>query len=177
MRKENGITIIVLVITIIVLMIIAGISINEGGKSINMSKLENLKTNMLLIKAKAKEYAENANFKLGTNIDSLSSEDKDKRIETALKELTGEKVSEADYNILENIKIDISNIPEYVYYYKLTDDNLKQLGLGSIKLEKDEFYIIEYNIKDIKIEIYNTKGFENDKTYYYSLTELENLDI
>ena len=38
-------------------------------------------------------------------------------------------------------------------------------------------YIIKYNIKDMTIEIYNTQGFENGDKTYYSLSELENLEI
>ena len=68
MREDRGITITTLVITIIVLLIIAGISAGTGNKVIKSSELENVKTNMLLIKAKGKEYVENANFKLGTKL-------------------------------------------------------------------------------------------------------------
>ena len=175
MKKENGITLTVLVITIIVLVIISGITINEGMESIQRSELENLKTNMLLIKAKGKEYAENSNFKLGTNIEKVSKQDKTKRIETAEKELVGEKI--IDYNILDKLNVDINNIPEYTYYYKLTEDNLNFIGLGNIKLENEEIYIIKYNIKDVSIEIYNSIGFEYEGNTYYSLTDLEKLEI
>ena len=66
--KENkGITLVALTITIIVLLIIAGIAIYSGNDIIKNAKLESLKTNMLLIQAKAKDYCEEASFKLGTN--------------------------------------------------------------------------------------------------------------
>ena len=60
MKKNRGITMVALVITIVVLLIIAGISIGAGNNAIKNSKLENLKTNMLLIEVKAKEQIENA---------------------------------------------------------------------------------------------------------------------
>ena len=62
MKKNRGITMVALVITIVVLLIIAGISIGAGNNAIKNSKLENLKTNMLLIEVKAKEQIENAKF-------------------------------------------------------------------------------------------------------------------
>ena len=45
-----------LVVTIIVILILAGISIGQGDKAIKISQLENLRTNMLLIQTKSKEY-------------------------------------------------------------------------------------------------------------------------
>ena len=62
MKENKGITMVVLVITIVVLLILAGISIGTGNNIIKASQLENLKTNMLLVKVKAKEYIENANL-------------------------------------------------------------------------------------------------------------------
>ena len=66
-KNEKGITLVTLTITIIVLLIIAGISITAGKESIKNAKLQNLRTNRLLIKAKAKEYVEESSFKIGTN--------------------------------------------------------------------------------------------------------------
>ena len=63
--NENGVTLIALIVTIIVLLIIAGISIYTGTKTIKEAKLEELKTNMLLIEAKARGLVEETNFQLG----------------------------------------------------------------------------------------------------------------
>ena len=54
--KNKGITLVALTITIIILLIIAGISISVGKSMIKKANLEELKTNMLLIKTKGKEY-------------------------------------------------------------------------------------------------------------------------
>ena len=64
-KEEKGVTLIILVVTIIVLLILAVITINGGTDVIDKSSLEGLKTNMLLIQTKAKEYVENAKFQLG----------------------------------------------------------------------------------------------------------------
>ena len=68
-EKNNGVTLLALVITIVVLLIIAGITVYEGKETINRAKLEELRTNMLLIQAKSKEYVEEANFKIGKSTD------------------------------------------------------------------------------------------------------------
>ena len=62
-NNQKGITLIVLIITIIILIILAGITIYTGKESIQKANLEGLKTNMLLIETKAREYVENASFK------------------------------------------------------------------------------------------------------------------
>lgn len=176
MREDRGITITTLVITIIVLLIIAGISAGTGNKVIKSSELENVKTNMLLIKAKGKEYVENANFKLGTNFDNLTdAEDKDNRITAAKKELKeGKEITDKD--ILKNIGIE--NIKAYTYYYKLSNDDLTDMGLSNVKSdEKNGWYIIKYDLKNVEVEVYNTLGFERDGKKYYSLNELQNLNI
>ena len=61
-KNNKGITLIALTITIIILLILASITIYSGKESIKKAQLESLKTNMLLIKAKAKEYVEQASF-------------------------------------------------------------------------------------------------------------------
>ena len=55
MREDRGITITTLVITIIVLLIIAGISAGTGNKVIKSSELENVKTILKIQKIKKKE--------------------------------------------------------------------------------------------------------------------------
>lgn len=100
MKKNRGITMVALVITIVVLLIIAGISIGAGNNAIKNSKLENLKTNMLLIEVKAKEQIENAKFRLGTSFDKATEEEKTNRVNTAKSEFTGEEI--VDGNIFNN---------------------------------------------------------------------------
>lgn len=177
MKNNKGITMIALVITIGLLLILAGISVGTGGKIIKQSELENLKTNMLLIKVKGKEYVENANFKLGTGTE----EEKNAHIEQAKKELVGEELK--DGNIFEgNTNISTENIitdnTSYIYYYKLTTKQLEDIGISNINSdEKNGWYIIKYDIKNIEVELYHTKGYENEKTKYYSSKEIENLSI
>ena len=173
MKNNNGITMITLVITIIILLILAGVSIGTGNNIIKQSNLENIKTNMLLIKVKAKEYVENANFKLGTNFET--STDKESRIIGAKEELKGEEINDTS---IFNENIDISkeqlttDNSNYIYYYKLTTENL-------VKVKSDErngWYIIKYDIKNSEIEVYNTKGFKNKENTYYSLSDLQNIE-
>ena len=179
MKKDKGITMVALVITIIVLIILSGISVGTANKIIKSSELENLKTNMLLIKVKGKEYIENANFKLGTNIESSS--DKESKVTAAKEELKGEEITSS--NIFDgntNITQDTitNDNANYIYYYKLSTEDLKDMGISNVKSdEKKGCYIIKYDIKNMEIEVYNTIGFENEGKVYYSSTEIQNLNI
>lgn len=178
MKGNKGITMVALVITIVMLLVLAGISIGAGNNVIKESKLENLKTNMLLIKVKGKEYVENANFKLGTNIDSAT--DKDARIESAKVELKLEQEQQININdsMLDGTSIDVSDTSEYIYYYKLSSQNLTDMGLTNVKSDEENgWYIIKYDVKNVQVEVYNTKGFENNENKYYSLTEIQDLNI
>ncbi|MBQ2937447.1 MAG: hypothetical protein IJE05_00965 [Clostridia bacterium] len=181
MKKSKGITMVSLVITIIILVILASISIVVGNNVIKKSELENLKTNMLLIKVKGEEYIEKANFNLGTTIDTVAEEEKNNRIQKAKEELKGEEIlEESVFN--GNINITVDNITtdnaNYIYYYKLTTQNLIDIGLSNVESdEKNGWYIIKYDIKNVQVEVYNTKGFEKEETKYYSLSEIQDLNI
>ena len=61
---ERGITLIALIITIIVLIILAGTVIYSGTGMIKSVNLETIKTNLLLIQAKAKTIYEKLSFEV-----------------------------------------------------------------------------------------------------------------
>ena len=178
-KDNKGITMIALVITMIIIIILANISVNEGTKALKMTELENIRTNMLLIQTKAKEYVETANFKLGKTIDSLSGDEKNNRIESAKENLKGSEVIDGSMfsgNIgitTEQIENDNKN---YVYYYRILAENLEEMGLKDIKSDKKNgWFIIKYDIKNSTTEIYNTKGLRKDYQIYYALSEIKNL--
>lgn len=175
MKNNKGITMIALIITIILLIILAGVGIGTGNDIIKKSEIENLKTNMLLIKVKGKEYVEKANFNLGTKIENVNEEEKAKRIEKAKNELKGEDITN-DISKYENIIN--KEQEEFVYYYKLSTENLVDIGLINVKSdEKNGLYIVKYDIKNAIVEVYNTKGVEDEDTQYHSLNEVQNMNI
>ena len=175
MKENKGITMVALVIIIILLLILVGVTTGTGANLIKQTKLENLKTNMLLIKVKAKEYVENANFNLGTTFEKLTDEtEKNNRIQKAREELKGEDVT----STISSYNININDSSENVYYYKLDTQTLLNIGLSNLKSdEKEGWYIIRYDIVNAEVEVYNSKGFESNNTKYYSLSDLQNIEI
>ena len=41
--------------------------------------------------------------------------------------------------------------------------------------EKEGYYLVKYNLTDVTVEVYNTKGFTKDGKTYYSLSDLQKL--
>lgn len=159
MKEENkGITLIALVITITVLLILAGISIYKGKETIQRAELEELKTNMLFIQAKAKEYVEEANFKMGIN----PTEDKISEIRNSIY-VGQEKLQEVD--VLPPQIPQMGNCA----YYTMTSETKQKWGLE--KLEDEEDYIIEFNETDASVQIYYLPGY-NGK---YSLSDIDKI--
>ena len=172
-KSQKGITLVALMITIIVLLILSGIAIQTGKQSIRQAKLEGLKTNMLLIETKAKEYVENASFKLGVTPDTNTMYENSK--ENLSGEDKGTLVTDTDSiaDDLLNIGISQDDIDKGKVY-KLTTDNLEKMGLHDVESNDEEgWYVIVYNIEETSAEIYNTMGY-NDK---YSLTDIEQIEL
>ena len=61
LKENKGITLTALVVSIIVIMILAGISITQGSNLIKTTKVENYVTNMITMRAKVKIYGEEIN--------------------------------------------------------------------------------------------------------------------
>ena len=163
MKKQRGITLIALTITIVVMMIIAGITVNFGLDLIREVKLQDLRTNMLLMQAKGKECVEEVSFQKANVTDA-------NEIETIKNEnLKGTKVEENPevQNLLQNT----GKIEEGYEYYYLTMQDLSDMGIQELSVEDYGYFIVGYNIDEIKVEVINTNGYQGN----YTLTQLNEL--
>lgn len=163
-KNTKGITLITLVITVVVLLMIAGISYYSGKEIIQKAKLEELKTNMLLMQAKAREYVEEATFKMGIHPD-------ENKIETVRAQVYGTDTEEgAQLEKAENIPAELGVEASSACYW-LTPETQEKWGLTKIEMGENEKYLIQFNEENISVEIYNTEGY-NGK---YSLTEIDQI--
>lgn len=155
LNKEKGITLVALIITIILMIILAGTGVYLGDKAIDKAKLEDIKTDMLSIKTKAKIIAEQYNFK---------------DIET----LTGTKYNEEaeyDKNNVDQAFSDFTD-EQKENLYILKEEDLANMGLNTIKVNSSSFYIVYYNLEDTNsCEIYYSVGYDGK----YSLSDLNSL--
>ena len=149
LKNKKGITIIALVITVIIMLILVGVTIKVGTNSIDEAEKEDIITNMISIKTRAKIVKDQYNFK-------------------DIQSLVGTNLSEpGNYNI-EIIK---NNIPDEneTNCYIWTQEDLNNQGLTSIKSNELNFYVVYYGDDNNGIEVYYSKGI-NGK---YSLTEIQ----
>lgn len=151
MKKENGITLVAMALTVLIMGILASVTIYYATPIIKNTKLQNLNTNMLLIQAKAKTIGENAKF----------NNDETKYIGQKLSENTS---NETIANLINKGIVDVSN-----NVYLLTKEDLGKLGLSKIDYEAG--YIVNYDTDEV---IY-VKGFKYENNVYYKLSDTKNL--
>lgn len=152
MKKDNGITLIALIVTIIIMIILATIVVDFSTKAIDKAKLEDIKTNMLLIQGKSQTIYEKYSFK-------------------EIEELTGILYSEQNTYVISDGLLDHLKVEDDIYIWG--EEALNENGLGTIKTDEQTFYIVDYTTS----EIYFSKGYEYNDLIYYSLTELQELSI
>ncbi len=148
LKNRNGITIIALLITVIIMLILAGVGLYFGTDAIRRARLEDIRTNMLSIKTKAKIIVEQYNFK---DIDAL----------------VGSEIGTEEAN-----KLDITDTANA---RKLSSSDLESLGLpNSIE---ENMYIVLYNLEDPNdCEVYYLEGYELEGYgTMYSLTDLQDI--
>ena len=163
-RKERGVTLVALVITVVVLLIIASIAVYSGSDTVRKAKLEELRTNMLLIEAKARGLVEEVNFKIGLT----KPEDTEYvgKKEQAENEVYGGAGLEKATDVSAPSAIPVSEC------YKVTDATLQNWGLEDMEKEEGEEYLIKFDDVNATVEVYNTLGY-NGK---YSLTEIDSIE-
>lgn len=161
MKKQNGITLVALTITIVVMIIIASITTYAGIDLIKEAKLQDLVTNMLLIQAEAKKGLEEVSFQKANVTDATEIEN----IKQA--NLIGTKVSE-NAEISSKVN-EIIGTTDNCYYF--TEQDLADMGLKELSVDDYGYFVAVYNIDEITVEIINTKGYQGN----YTLTQLKAL--
>ena len=176
-KNNSGITLIVLVVTIIVILILAGITLNAGTGLIKKAKIESLMTNMITIKANAKVFAEDVNAEVW----DLKEEDED---ETKTKSYKRAELFNTKYHMekINNATDIISKVDNTINdsngceAYSITKETLKEMGLSDLanNSEDGEFAVV-FNSQDFtKLEIVYPNGVKYDNSTYWTLSSIKN---
>lgn len=166
LKKENGITIIALVITVIIMIMLAGVSVYYGSDAVKKGKLEDIKTNMISIKTKAKIVVEEYNFK---DIENLVGTKLDNDVEQAGMQFGTYKIPDELQKIFEAKDENGENKFDITRLYVWTKEDLASQSLSAINIDNEAFYIVYYNLENTnECEVYYSKGFDGK----YSLSEL-----
>lgn len=130
--KDKGITIIALIIVVIIMLILLGVGVHFGTDAIDRAKLEDIKTDMLSIKAKAKIIADHYNFK-------------------DIEKLVGSPITDEEAQ-----KLNLTD-SEKEKSYKWSRTDLDNQGLSTIE---GDAYIVYYDLENPNnCEIYYLNGY------------------
>ena len=150
MKKEKGITMIALIFIMVIVAALVFIGIKHVKTYIEDEKKTDIKTTMLLIQGKITEVGnkheidEENNSLIGKKIESFD--------------------EETEYNISEELKNEL--VLEEHDIYILSKDDLNNIDVQGIEINKDEFYIVDYTTNDV----YYSLGINGN----YSLLDIEN---
>ena len=152
LTSSHGITIIALIVTIIIMLILATVSIQFGKGEIQRAKLEDIKTTMLLIKGRAQIVADKEEF--GESYDNTGM--------IKLVDATGYDLSLLQPTL--NELADTSNL--YIWEQTAMDNNNID-----IEITTEDFFVIDY----LTGEVYYSLGYTYEGNTYYSLTQMQNI--
>ncbi len=166
MKRNKGITMISLMVTIVILMILATITMYYGNSAMKEAKLQDLKTNMLLIQAAVKGDLEKYHFETSNLSDANEKEAQKSNY------LKGTKLAnpqnELKQEIFNEIKEDYPQIDGNFDYYYLNTSDLMELGIKDVESSnEDGHYIVAYSMNSIYpniVEVINTKGYLGNYT-------------
>lgn len=149
---NKGITIVALIITIIVIMILATVTVEIGTGEIKRAKIEDLKTTMLLIKGRAQIVADKESF--GESYDNTGMV----------------KLAEVASYDTSNLQSEFSKLADtsslYVWEQTAMDNNNID-----VEITNTDFFVIDY----LTGEVYYSLGYTYEGTTYYSLSEMQNI--
>lgn len=152
MKEKNGITIVALIITVIIMLILASVTIQFGAGEVQRAKLEDIKTTMLLIKGRAQIVVDKEEF--GEAYDNTGM--------IKLSDATG-----YDLTLLQptlNELTDTSNL--YIWEQTAMDNNNID-----VEITTEDFFVIDYSTG----EVYYSLGYTYEGNTYYSLSQMQNV--
>lgn len=151
LKSENGVTLTILIITVIVLSILASVTVTVSMSGLDETKKYNFVSELELVQQKM--LVINKEIELGT---------------TAY-----ENIGISYDNLNETLKEDVrkilnqNGITDYSKYTYMSKSDLEKIGLKN--MEQD--VIISYG----NSEVYSYNGIEIDGKMYYSIEELNNI--
>ena len=162
MEKQKGVAIPVLIIGIVIIIAIATVIVHYAKNMVEENRLQDLRTNMLLIQAETKKDLEEVCFQTA-NLDPKKEEDLAKINQIKKENLKGQLVQESEIknSIPQEIEMD-----QNCYY--LDESNLNEIGVKDLNSDEYGYFIVKYDFTNITVEVINTKGYEGK----YTLTQL-----
>ncbi len=160
-----------LIVSIIIIIAILAIIITFLKDARNKTDFQDIRTDMLLIQAKAKTYTESVDVETA-NLKEDKEEDNTKIAEVKEQKLKGTALENCDESIKNAAKQ--AGIEDMKDYYYLSQEDLNNMEIN-IKIEQDIYYLVKYNFEDT--EVIYTKGYEYKGITYYKLSEMKKIEL
>lgn len=159
MKKENGVTLIALVVTIIVLLILAGISIKVGTQNIKEAKNTSVLAEVSMVQHAALERYTKETMTGNNHFPGVQKYTSMDQIKNEILQLKNDaKLLE----ILENTKESVSD------YYYLQQEDIEELGIT----KSESSYIINYKL-GIVINVTTQITGNGESVYVYAKDGME----
>ena len=151
LKNNKGVTLTILVISIIVMIIIFGITLSSADDLLRNSEKNRLKTNMYLIQSKAATLLEDYLFDGTDNLGTTNASDT--------------QISGVGW---------IKDDNRYIYR-EWDKTTLENYGIDTENFSSTEKFIIQYDKVDNEVDVASTSGFrDEDDTVKYTLSSLKN---
>lgn len=154
MKSEKGLTFLSTAILVVVIAALTFGIVYLVRLQLDKGKNEDIKTDILLVEAKVQKLA--GEYILEKKEEIL--------VGTKLTDMEDEPV------IKEFLEKEIFDKEEKgAKYYVLNQENMSELKLENVELEKDSYYIVDYT----SVKVYYTKGYSDDEGEVYYSVEKE----
>ena len=172
-KNNKGVTITILVITIIVMLILFSITFSTATDLLKNSQRNKMKTMLYMVQSRAQILLDDYIFDNDTG-DGASSD--------KLKDVSDEKIQEAlkgtyikNIADLKGVGYETSGdiLPEKdkVIYCSWNEDVLKSQGIDTKNLAQGDTIIIQYNIEKDEVDVASQKGFSDEGVAIHSLKD------
>ena len=152
MKSEKGLTIISTAILVVIIALLTFGVVYFVRLQLNKGKNEDIKTDILLVEARVQKLS--SEYILEKKEDIL--------VGTKLTEMEEEQL------VKEFLEKELFDPKEKgAKYYVLNQENINEMKLENVELEKDSYYIVDYTSS----KVYYTKGYSDDEGEVYYTVE------
>lgn len=156
MESEKGLTLISTAVLVVVIAALTFGVVYFARLQLDKGKNEDIKTDILLVEARVQKLAG----------EYILEKEEDILVGTKLADM------EEDPIVKEFLEKEIFDKEEKdAKYYVLNQENINELNLENVELEKDSYYIVDYT----SVKVYYTKGYSDDGGEVYYTVEKDKI--
>ena len=165
-NNKNGVTLTILVITIIVMLILFGITFTTATDLLKNSQKNKMKTMLYMVQSRAEILLDDFSFDNDNGAGNVNSTALTN--ETNLAELGGTASSESDLS-------GVGYLNETSCVYRTWNETtLLNQGIDTKNLAEGDTIVIKYDMTNQEVDVASTKGFNEEGASLHSLEDFEN---